>query len=169
MGINISGFGSLHFGTPASRQIPWSGNQPVRDPASEADARRVIYDQAVLASGWAATDNNKDNTWGPDLDQRTGRVFRARETVEMAELKGGKLTPAFSLEFDPNNSNQLVSFDLTSKEGNYAKHVTWQNGEFESCRDERELANGDREILTLQLDPSTGALNFNTEIIKAGA
>ncbi|MBS2040394.1 hypothetical protein JST97_35730 [bacterium] len=168
MGINISGFGSLNFGKPNSRQIPWNANQPVHDPASEADVRRIIYDQTELASGWMNTDNKKDSTWGPDLDPRAGRVFRSRENTAMAELKGGSLTPAFSLDFDPNNGNQLLSFDLTSKEGNYAKQVSWSNGEFESCKEERLLANGDKEVLSLQVDRATDTLTYTTEIIKAG-
>lgn len=166
MGMNITGFGSLKFGAPVSRQLPWSGNQPVRDPAAEADVRRIIYDQSATASGWAATDNNNDSSWGPDLDQRPGRVFRARESVAAAELKGGAMTPAFCLDFDPNNNNQLTSFDITSKEGNYAKHVSWSNGDFESCLEERLLANGDKEVLSIQVDP-TGTLTYTTEIIKA--
>lgn len=168
MGINVTGFGSMNFGAPVSRQVPWSGNQPVSDPAAEADVRRIIYDQASTASGWANTDNNKDSSWGVDLDPRKGRVFRAREAVSMAELKGGTMTPAFCLDYDPNNNNQLISFDLTSKEGNYAKHVSWDNGgEFNSCVDERLLANGDKEIMTLRVDSGTGTLTYTTELIKA--
>lgn len=166
MGLNVTGFGSLNFGAPVNRQVPWSGNQQVHDPAAEADVRRIVYDQATTASGWAATDNKNDSAWGPDLDLRAGRVFRAREPVAIADLKGGTMTPAFSLDFDPNNANQLASFDLTSKEGNYAKHVSWSNGEFQSCQEERLLANGDKEVLNIQVDP-TGTLTYITEIIKA--
>ncbi|MFN8609432.1 MAG: hypothetical protein U0931_17980 [Vulcanimicrobiota bacterium] len=169
MGLNITGFGSLNFGKPASREIAWTPNQPIHDPAAEADVRRIIYDQCTLATGWANSDNKDDRGWGPDLEPRSGRVFRAREAVNTPELKGGVMTPAFALDFDPNNSNQFLSLDLNSKEGNYSKHVTWAQGEFESCQEERVLANGDKEVLKLQVDRATDTLTFLTEVIKAGS
>ena len=133
------------------------------NPLDEVRIRTVLNDQTWLATSNQSEDNRE---YGKDLDPSPNRLVASMPAQPAEELRGGTLTSAMCVSYDP-ESKRPLTLDMISEEGNLEKHVRWQGDQIVSSYDRRVLADGRVETLDLHYNPSTGALTCVENLAEA--
>jgi hypothetical protein len=162
--MNVSTFGSMKLGKPTTFTIPWGVTAtPPEDPFREAEVRQLVEQEASSARSYVQIDNKAEGPY-KDLDNQVGRVLVLHNSTKLPDLQGEAVEPAVSVRFDP-TTKDLNSMDITSRDNNCSSHVLWKNGEFQSLREERVLADGRREVLDVSVNSGSGTLTLTTQVL----
>jgi hypothetical protein len=167
MSIDAAGLGPIGIVQNKTLILPWGKDAgPSADPFAELEVRKVIHDDVSLVSTQTGPDKTIADAWGSNLDDTAGRALRGMGSLVNEKLKGGQENLALAARFD-SATKSPQSLDITSETGNYTKHVLWDANGFKSSSDERVLADGSREVLSLQVDSAKGTLTYVTSLVPA--
>lgn len=131
----------------------------------EAEVREVVAQIDQVGGQHKAWDNldTFDSRWGQDLDLERGRVLRVSKPLVDPSILGGEASLVLSLRYDLQAPRNLQEMDVASKAGNYTKKVEWNAGMLVSSYQEKVLADGSVEVITVKVDSERGLLTYITE------